>query len=212
MQTTVAKVKLSELNRLQPGGLYDATGVALEAMAKFKVDYPDPVPSLGVVSSARNSLGTAMMDGDVAGGGKIYTTAIKARATELLALVRQLANYVTLTANGDYEKLVKAGLPVQKPTRGPVGPLNAPRPPRVTQGKLSGELLAATKAVYGAQTYNWRVALESAPTDYVRTLQTTSSRISVGGLTPGLIYRVQVNAVGAAGASEWSDDGALMVI
>jgi len=90
--------------------------------------------------------------------------------------------------------------------------LPAPQAPRVSQGAVSGTLNAAASPVYGASAYNWSVALESAPDKDVQSAQTTGARASFSGLTPGQVYVVSLNAVGAAGVSDWSDYGSLMVI
>jgi len=66
--------------------------------------------------------------------------------------------------------------------------------------------------VKGGYAYNWRVALASAPTVYVQTAQTTGGRTKFAGLTPGHVYNIEANVVGAAGVSDWSDAGSLMVI
>ena len=58
----------------------------------------------------------------------------------------------------------------------------------------------------------WSLALESAPEVDVQTAQTTGARTDFSGLTPGKVYVVSLNAVGAAGVSNWSDFGSLMVI
>lgn len=64
----------------------------------------------------------------------------------------------------------------------------------------------------GAYAYNWRVALASAPTVFVQTVQTTGSRRTFDNLTPGETYNVELNALGSAGASDWSNVSARMVI
>ncbi len=46
----------------------------------------------------------------------------------------------------------------------------------------------------------------------VQTAQTTGARALFSGLTPGQIYVISLNAVGAAGVSDWSDYGTLMVV
>jgi hypothetical protein len=60
--------------------------------------------------------------------------------------------------------------------------------------------------------YNWRVALATAPTVFVKEKQTTAASNTFDGLTPDQIYNVQLNAVGTTGASDWSNTGELMVI
>jgi len=172
--------------------------------------YPTPTPTLDAVETAFDAYKVAV--GEAAQGGVQNTAARNARRAELVALVRQLASYVSTTANGNIEILLSSGFPVQKPSRTPIGPLPAPDAPRVTQGAVSGSLNVATSPVTGASSYNWSVALESSPDVDAADAQTTGARAIFGGLTPGQVYLVSVNAVGAAGVSDWSDYGTLMVI
>ena len=52
----------------------------------------------------------------------------------------------------------------------------------------------------------------SAPDKSVQTQQTPGGKAQFDGLTPGEDYSVTVNAVGAAGTSDWSDAATLIVI
>jgi hypothetical protein len=70
----------------------------------------------------------------------------------------------------------------------------------------------ATLPVASGYTYNWRVALASASTVAVQQGQTTAARNTFANLTPGQIYLVDVNVVGSAGPSDWSDAAQLMVV
>ncbi|MEA3186749.1 MAG: hypothetical protein QOD99_579 [Chthoniobacter sp.] len=173
-------------------------------------NFPSPTPALNVVETSFDAYTVAAADA-VKGG--VEATAIRnARRAELSSLLRQLANYVSATANGDLEILLSSGFPVQKPSRTPIGPLPAPDAPVVSQGPVSGSLSASSRPVRGASSYNWSIALESTPDVNVQTAQTTGARASFSGLTPGQVYLVSLNAVGSAGTSDWSDYGSLMVI
>jgi hypothetical protein len=172
--------------------------------------YPTPTPTLIVVQTAFDAYKVATTDAAL--GGKENTTARNARRAELVSLLRQLANYVSSTANGDLETLISSGFPTQKTVRTPIGPLPAPDAPIVSQGPLMGTLRAVITPVNGAYAYNWRLALASAPTVYVQTAQTTGGRNTFDSLTPGEVYNVDANAVGSAGTSDWSDVGSLRVI
>ena len=177
---------------------------------KNNPNYPTPTPALPAVETAFAAYKVATTDA-VQGG--LENTAIRdARRAELVALLRQLASYVNGTANGDMPKLLSSGFPVQKQVRTPIGPLLAPAAPVVTQGAVTGSITVAAPPVYGASSYNWSVALDSAPEVDVQTAQTTGARATFSGLTPGKVYLVSLNAVGAAGVSDWSDSGSLMVI
>jgi ABC-type uncharacterized transport system substrate-binding protein len=73
-------------------------------------------------------------------------------------------------------------------------------------------LMAKANPVFGASTYNWRICRADAPNVVVQTAQTTAASTSFTGLTPGVVYLVQANAVGTAGTSDWSQPGSLMVV
>ena len=173
-------------------------------------DYPTPAPALTVVTTAANAFSVALAE--AADGGKEKTAIKNAKRAELVSLLRQLANYVAVACGDDMAKLLGSGFPVQKPTRTPVGVLPAPHTPVASQGPLSGQLHASSQPLNGAYSYNWRLALASAPTVYVQTAQTTGARMTFSGLTPGQVYAVSLNAVGAAGASNWSNAAELRVI
>jgi hypothetical protein len=81
---------------------------------------------------------------------------------------------------------------------------------KVPQG--CGALDASVTPVYGAVTYNWQLVAINAPTVILQTIETTAASVSFGGLTPGVIYQVIVNAVGSAGTSDWSNPTNQMVV
>lgn len=173
-------------------------------------NFPTPSPTLAVITTALSAFTVALAD---AANGGVEKTAIKnARRAELVSLLRQLSSYVFATADGDMTKLLSSGFPAQKTNRSPIGPLPAPASPVLSQGPVSGSLGASTPPVNGAYIYNWRVALASAPTTYVKQVQSTAASNTFDGLTPGQVYNVQLNAVGTAGASDWSGPGELMII
>ena len=64
----------------------------------------------------------------------------------------------------------------------------------------------------GAAIYNWRLAAASAPTGYLQTAQTTAASHTFTGLTPGVVYLAQVNCVGSAGPSDWSEPVSQMAV
>ncbi len=109
-------------------------------------------------------------------------------------------------------KMLSSGFIYQKPTRSPIGQLPAPSTPVAKQGGVSGQLNASVPPIYGASSYNWSVALASAPDKSVQTQQTPGGQAIFTGLTAGEDYSVTVNAIGAAGTSDWSDAATLIVI
>ena len=165
--------------------------------------YPTPAPTLAVVQTALTTFSDSVAA--AADGGKTLTAAKNAARAALALLLHKLASYVHVACDRDIQKLYSSGFPTQKPTRQPLGVLPAPAGLAVALGARSGELNAWATPVTGAGIYNWNLALASAPATPVQTVQTTAASTVFDGLTPGLSYNVEVNAVGSAGPSDWTD-------
>jgi Fibronectin type III domain len=168
-----------------------------------------PFPTLAAMTTALDALeisAEAAMDRSrtaIANRNADYATA--------LSLLRQLAAYVESHSVDDVAVLISSGFePVKGST--PIGPLQTPYTAFLHQGPISGSIRARTSKVRGAYSYNWRLALASAPTTYLQDVQTTAARYVFEGLTPGQTYIVQVSAVGAAGETSWSADTSIMVV
>lgn len=172
--------------------------------------YLTPSPALAGITTAVNDFSTAIAN--AANGGKDLTAIKNAKRTALGALLRELASYVSVACKGNLADLLSSGFPHQKANRTPAGVLPAPATPVLSLGARTRELVASTPPVPNGYTYNWRVALASAPTQYVQRIQTTAASDIFDGLTPGQIYLVDVNVVGSAGSSDWSDTAQLMVV
>jgi hypothetical protein len=172
--------------------------------------YPSPAPALPSVKSALDEFATACAN--AASGGVTLTSIKNDKRAALTALLRQLASYVQVACNGDLTILLSSGFPIQKPQRNPVGVLPAPGNLTVTFGPRTGELDAGVAPVPGAAIYNWQLAAASAPTAVLQKAQTTAASNSFTGLTPGVIYVVQANAVGSAGPSDWSEPVSQMAV
>lgn len=159
-------------------------------------DYPAPSPSLPVVQTALNEFNSAIID--AADGGKTLTAHKNSKRKALVLLVRALACYVQATCNGDYEALVGSGFPTHQP-RSPIGVLPMPARLKVSLGFFSGELDGSVAPVFGALMYNWRLTTAAQPDVVVQAKQTSAANVTFTGLTPGVIYQLQANAIGTAG-------------
>lgn len=203
------KVSRNFMTRDSNSKLIFDTGVVIESTGN-SASLPDPMPTLIVLTAARASFITATQD---AAHRDIEMVAIcRAKRAELVSLFRQLASWVDATADGDLAVLLSSGFPAQTTQRQPVGPLPTPNTPLLRNGPVTGSVTARTSKVNGAYTYNWRAALASAPTVYVRTAQTTGARAIFEGLSGGQTYNVELNAVGTAGASDWSGVSSIMAV
>jgi len=174
------------------------------------LNYPSPSPTLASITTANTDFETAIAN--AASGGRELTAIKNAKRAALGALLRELASYVHVACKGDLAVLLSSGFPIQKPTRTPVGKLPTPATPVLSLGSLTGELDAYTKPIPNTSLYSWRVALASSPEIYVIEEQTTAASIVFSGLIPGQVYLVDVNAIGSAGPSNWSDTAQLMVV
>ncbi len=173
------------------------------------LNYPTPLPTIPILTAANAEFAQAIAD--AAGGGKEATSAKNAKRAIVVSLMRQLASYVAVACQDDMTKLLSSGFPVQKPNRTPAVVPPTPASPTCTQ-LLTGQVMASSGPCFGTYIYNSRVALASAPTTYVQHQQSTGSKATYNGLTPGQLYLFEFNAVGTAGTSDWSDAGSIMVI
>ena len=171
--------------------------------------YPSPAPTLAIVTAAKNDFATAVAN--AANGGTTLTLIKNEKRAALVALMRELDIYVHMACKGNLADLQTSGFPTWKPTRMPVGQLPAPAAPLLSLGVRSGQLAASTPPVPNGYTYNWRVSTGTPPVITVR-VQTTAASNLFENLTPGQIYLVDVNVVGSAGPSDFSDTTQLMVV
>jgi hypothetical protein len=172
--------------------------------------YPKAQALLALVKAALLEFQNAVA---AANGGGVHLNEIKRQKRKALDVqVRLLAGDVNEECGGDFAVLLSSKFPHQKPVHEPVGPLPAPEMVRLALGLHSGELNASVPPVAGALTYNWRLALASAPGTVVQTQETSAAKTTFASLTPGQIYQVQANAVGTSGTSDWSSVATLMVV
>ena len=171
--------------------------------------FTTPFPTLASVTTALDTLETtaeAALD-----RSRQAIANRNAAMAAVLSLLRQLAAYVQSHSVGDVAVLISSGFePVKGST--PIGPLQTPYTAILRQGPTSGSIRARNPKIKGAYSYNWRVALASAPTVFLQEVQTTAARYTFEGLTPGQTYIVQVSAVGAAGETSWSAITSMMVV
>ena len=197
----IVKVSISFLlTDSDPQLIVDCNGVITGLTGN--ASYTTPVPGIPIVQGALDEFVAA--EAAAVNGGVVLTAIKNDKRDALVGLMRELASYVQVTCKGDLTVLLSSGFPIQKPQRNPIGTLPAPSNLAVSLGALSGELDAEVSPVFGAAVYNWRISTATAPSVVLQSAQTTAASNSFTGLTPGVIYNVEVNAVGAAGPSDWS--------
>ena len=205
----IVKPSISWLTSDSSALLINDTSVVLVAVAANVDIYKSPTPPLADVQTALDNFTDGVAA--AADGGKSAIAKRNNLRLILVGLMRQLANYVASACNGDMTNLLLSGFPTQKPTRQPVGVLPPPSNVTLTQGDRSGEVVAKASPVFGASLYTWTLT-PATPGAAVQTAQTTAARDTFTGLTPGATYSITVNAIGTAGASDWSNPASLMVV
>ena len=205
----IVKPSISWLTSDSNALLINDTGVVLVAVAANVDIYKSPTPPLADVQTALDNFSDGVAA--AADGGKSAIAKRNNLRLILVGLMRQLANYVASACNGDMTNLLLSGFPTQKSVRQPVGVLPPPSNVTLTQGDRSGEVVAKANPVFGASLYTWTLT-PATPGGAVQTAQTTAARDTFTGLTPGATYSITVNAIGTAGASDWSNPASLMVV
>jgi hypothetical protein len=205
-KSIIVKPAISWLTTDSDPLLINDTNVILTAMAANSVIYPTPSPTLTVIQAVLTTFNAAVAKAAV--GTQADTSAKNNQRLVLVGMMRQLASYVQTASKGDMTNLLLSGFPTQKPERQPIGPLPAPANLTVAAGMHSGQIEVQANPVFGAASYTWRAMPATTGASAV-TLQTTAANATLTGLTPGVNYTITVNAIGAAGASEWSNPASL---
>jgi hypothetical protein len=170
--------------------------------------YPTPSPSLKVIGTAVDALETAVHD--ALDGGRIAIATRNAARAELLSLLRQLASYVSGNCKADVLLLIGSGFKAVR-TPSPVGVLPAPANLRLDLTGLSGQLYLRFDRVPNAANYSVQSA--TAPDGpWSDQGLSTSTRVTIHGLTPGKAYWVRACANGSAGASGWGGPATAMAV
>jgi hypothetical protein len=196
------KSSVSFLTKDSDEKLIISVGAILTALTG-NVRFPTPAPTLPVITASLDAFSIAVTN--AVDAGRVERAIKREKRAALVALMRQLASYVQVTANNDLAVFLSSGFPVQKTQREPIGVLPAPANLTVTFGPRSGELRAAAGPVSGAAIFNWRISTAANPNVVVQALQTTAANCTFNSLTPGVVYQVEANVVGSAGPSDWTE-------
>jgi hypothetical protein len=196
------KPSLSFLKTNSDPELVVSTGTILTGMTD-NPNFLTPSPPLSVVQAGLDDFSTALTN--AADGGKTLTRLKNNKRAALALLLREVAAYLVVACKGDLAVLISSGFPHQKPHRQPIGDLPTPKNITISLGKRSGELIATMSPVRGASLYGWRVSTAESPGIVVITTQSTAASNTFKNLIPGVLYKIQANAVGTAGPSDWSN-------
>ena len=186
-------------------------GAALAGIGANATIYDDPNPPLATVQTALDAFSGGVQAWKAAGGGTALTSKKKNLRAALAALARDLCSYVQVACKGNMEWLQLSGIPPQKPTKDPVGPVAIPVAPVLSLGDYSGQMDASVTPIFGAVLYSWRLT-PLTPNGTPVVTQTTAANTTFTGLIPAGNYQVECNAIGTAGTSDWSTAATQIVV
>ncbi len=168
--------------------------------------FPDPDPPLADLVSAKSAFQTAIDDVVAKREAAKAATAFKNQKRKALEdILNDLAAYVDRKAKGDEAKILSANMPVRDDAV-PIGELPPPANLNASYGDHPGEVDLNWDPVKGVRLYEAEWRLHDGPMEWTRFDGSSASSMTVTGLQPGLEYAFRVRAVGAAGASPWSDE------
>lgn len=164
-------------------------------------DFPDPPVTMAALAAATTAFSAARVA--AAQGGTADTAAKEAARDTLVAMLRQLAAYVQLTAANDLPKVLSTGFEAVSTNRASV---ELPKP-SILDVLHAGEGKLKLRVGPLKNVRMWEVRVSTAPGVWVSAGTFNSTRdMTLTGLTPGVVYSIQVRALGGlTGASEWSN-------
>jgi hypothetical protein len=182
------------------GPLESFTGGIIKCMTG-NAAYTDPVIPLTDLTAKVGVFHDALAA--MAQGGTQATAYKNQVRAELIAMLKQLAYYVQNACNNDLSVLLSSGFQVASTNRTRL-PLPQPAILLLTN-PMSGQLGLRISPLANARSYE--VRYQTGGGSFVAAGTFTSTRgVVVNGLTPGVVYTLQVRGVGGStGYSDWSD-------
>jgi len=123
----------------------------------------------------------------------------------LTASLKNLGNYVTLTANGDRQKLIGSGFPISKQGE-PVAPLSKPRNMVAKDGPNPGECTVSVDGSTEARSFLYQYTTDPITEGNVWVTESGTARSYTFTKMPrGITYWFRMGAVGTYGQLIYSD-------
>lgn len=171
--------------------------------------YPTPPVTLANLETARADFEQKIAD--ASSGGPPATAAKNNSRQVLLGMLRQIAAYVQMNCNNDMAALLSSGFQAMSTNRASL-PLEKPVGLQIDNGN-TGELVASVTPVKNTSLYEGRIKLQSSGEWQPSIFTGDSQHITFTGLTPGVVYTIQVRALGGStGQSDWSDPSSHMAM
>lgn len=172
--------------------------------------FPTPSPALTQIADVIDALHTAYNNGSKL--SRAQTALVKDKADLLGKLMKQLAAYVEVTANGNAAVILTAGMNIRE--------INSSHPLTVhaSNGNLHGEVKLTT-AITPHAVYVWQVspdpfvsdATEGATVSWKQLTISTLAKVVLPNFQPGVKYWFRVAPIVRNVQGDWSDPISLIV-
>jgi hypothetical protein len=188
---------------------------SLDGNANFPLPWPAYVPQLTDIGTAFNNYHT-LFEAAQSGDSLKISARTTARDT-LTGMLKKLAPYLELVADGDVTKLQSTGYDLRHDIVQGTANNPLPAPPNFTfaRGDISGTMVASADSLAGAGSYELSTctgdpAVEANWKDQGTFLH--CSNIVVSGYTPGTIYYARLRGVGTNGPGVWAVSAGVMAV
>jgi hypothetical protein len=202
MKTKIVKAVLN-MNKLSVPSKINKARLIVEAISTNVGTFMSPMPDLITVNAAIDDLETAW--NNAADGGKNLTVIMHDKEAALMLLMNSLAQYVTLTANGNEDIVHLAAMDTKKT------PTKVQSDFDVIYAADSGSVIARKKNVLRAS-YIWQFSTDPSAANWTEHGITTQSKTTISGLTPGVRYWFRVAVVDKDGQHPFLEPVSLIII
>jgi hypothetical protein len=129
--------------------------------------------------------------------------------------MKVLAIYVQNNCNDDMSIFTSSGFIAQTPVKTSGLPVAMPTIRNLDYGAVSGQLTVTVKRVVGGRAYFIRygaIANGAVASWTTISAATVNKKLVISGLTPGVTYGFQIQALGTVGYSDWSTLETIMCV
>jgi hypothetical protein len=169
-------------------------GYAIHDKMNGNVYFPNPDPSLAAFKTAIDEYKQAYED--ALDGGKKFKAILKVKRKVFIDLINALRDYVNSIARGRGDIITSAGMDINKPRQHK--DMTVVEGLQGKMGSHTGEIDFTWNAVNGCLIYlGYIKAGEDDDEQYKIKIKTSKSFATVGGLVPGKLYFLVMEAVGS---------------
>ena len=193
----------------------DLIANSLKSNANFPEPWPAPVPPLADLATAVANYHTLYEAAE--NGDKLKITGRDQARTVLTTLLKKLAPYLELIADGDVTKLESTGYDLRhdivQSNNG--NPLPAPLNFTFARGQASGTMTAGADSLPGAGSYELNICTGDPSVEANWKDQGTfkhCSNIVTNGYTPGTIYYARLRGIGNNQPGIWAVSPGVMAV